>query len=146
LFVVSGRDVVGTFRAYRNDTPAVFDPLQESDITGGAVGVDIGYGNVVKVGVNGALNHSSTVIGRWDGGAVAPNGAANTKQSLLGILAKSFAADPTGYRERTYFKFIGEPSLASSAESASFLPVAPTLTGQYVGPTSVQAALTTSSE
>jgi hypothetical protein len=56
------------FRAYRNDTPVVFDPHQEWQITGGAIGVDMGYGNVVKVGVNGTLNHSSTEIGRWDGG------------------------------------------------------------------------------
>ena len=84
LFVVSGRDIVGTFRAYHNDTPAVFDPRQESDITGGAVGVDIGFGNVVKVGTNGVVNHSSTVIGRWDGGAVAQSGATNAVQTLLG--------------------------------------------------------------
>jgi len=28
LFVVSGRDIAGTFRAYRNDIPIVFDPKQ----------------------------------------------------------------------------------------------------------------------
>jgi hypothetical protein len=146
LFVVSGRDVVGTFRAYRNDTPAVFDPRQESDITGGAVGVDIGFGNVVKVGTNGVVNHSSTVIGRWDGGAIAQSGAANAVQTLLGTLAKSFVEDPTGYRERTYFKFIGEPSVAPALESIGWKPIAPKLTGQYVGPTSVPAALTTNIE
>ena len=57
------------FRAYRNDTPVVFDPHQEWQITGGAIGGPTwSYGNVVKVGVNGTLNHSSTEIGRWDGG------------------------------------------------------------------------------
>ncbi len=146
LFVVSGRDIVGTFRAYRNDTPAVFDPKQESDITGGAIGVDIGYGNLVKVGVNGALNHSSTVIGRWDGGAVAQPGATGSMQTLVDALTSSFAEDPTGYRERTYFKFIGEPSVAPAVESTGWKPIAPTLTGQYVGPNSVPAALTTNIE
>ena len=146
LFVVSGRDVVGTFRAYRNDTPVVFDPRQESDITGGAIGFDVGYGNLVKVGVNGELNHSSTVIGRWDGGALAPPGSGAGTQTLLGALASSFADDPTGSRERTYFKFIGEPSVAPAVESSGFSPVAPTLNGQYVGPRNLQDALTTNIE
>jgi hypothetical protein len=61
FFIVSGRDITGTFRAYRNDTATVFDPQQESDVTGGAIGVDVGFGDLVKVGVSGALNHSSTV-------------------------------------------------------------------------------------
>ena len=48
LYVVSGRDVVGTFRSYRNDVPVVFDPMERSDISCGAIGVDVGFGNVVK--------------------------------------------------------------------------------------------------
>src|SRR5262249_34542488 len=128
LFVVSGRDMMGTFRAYRNDTPVVFDPHQESQITGGAIGVDVGYGNVVKIGINGALSHSSTVIERWDGGAVPQPGTPNTVQSLVGALAKSFADDPAGDRERTYFKFIGEPSSAPASEPLRPQPIASRLT------------------
>ena len=43
------------------------DPHQETQITGGAIGVDVGYGNVVKVGVSAP----SPLIDRdraWDGG------------------------------------------------------------------------------
>ncbi len=140
LFVVSGRDLTGTFRAYRNDTVAVFDPKQESDITGGAVGVDVGFGELVKVGVTGSLNHSSTTIGRWDGGGVAPAGQPNNVDTLLGAVKRAFQPDPGGYLERAYFKFIGEPSVAPAPESADWQPVAPKLTGTFVGD-SVQAAL-----
>jgi hypothetical protein len=113
LFVASGRDLTGTFRAYRNDVPVVFDPHQESELTGGAVGVDIGSGDFIKVGVNAAINGNATLIGRWDGG----NGDA-----LINDARNSYAADPTGYRERTYFKFIGELSVSNAP--APTMPVA----------------------
>lgn len=97
FFVASGRDVTGTFRAYRNDVPAVFDPHHESSMTGGAVGMDIGSGNLIKGGVYGALNHSSTVIKGWDGG---------NENAVMKAPPNVFLADVA--RERTYFKFIGE--------------------------------------
>lgn len=123
LFIVSGRDMVGTFRAYRNDVPVVFDPQQKSEITGGAIGVDVGFGNVVKVGLAGALNHTTTVIQRWD-----DRGA----QDLLTKIQQAFPDDPTGNRERTYFKFIGEPSSTRpSIVPGSPAPVAASLQGAF---------------
>jgi hypothetical protein len=137
LFVVSGRDVVGTFRAYRNDVPVVFDPQQKSEMTGGAVGIDVGFGNVLKVGATGALNTSSTVIQRWQAGG---------GETLLRTIREAFADDPSGYRERTYFKFIGEPSFAQvSIVPGGAAPVAPTLEpgfdGAQMPPTIYQAGL-----
>jgi hypothetical protein len=140
FFIVSGRDITGTFRAYRNDTPTVFDPQQESDVTGGAIGVDVGFGDLVKVGVSGALNHSSTVIGRWNGGLLHPEQPNNTN-TLLGTLEKSFTNDPTRYLERTYFKFIGEPTFVPPPGSANGPPVAPTLTGKTISDGNITAAV-----
>jgi hypothetical protein len=126
LYVATGRDVVGTFRAYRNDAPVVFDPQQKSDMTGGAIGVDVGFGNVLKVGVTGALNTSSTVVQRWGGAG---------GDALLKSLQDAFVDDPSGIRERTYFKFIGEPSFAQASivkgDQAS--PIAPTLQENFDG-------------
>jgi hypothetical protein len=104
LFVVSGRDVTGTFRAYRNDAPVVFDPRQESVLVGGAVGIDIGGGDVVKVGVNAALNGTGSYIGRWHGG---------NADALLND-ARNTYADPSHTGERSYFKFIGEMTAANA--------------------------------
>jgi hypothetical protein len=115
LYVVSGRDLVGTFRAYRSDVPVVFDPVQRSDISGGAIGVDVGFGNVIKVGVAGALNRTSTVIKRWDDGGA---------EGLLATAQGAFSPDPSGYRERTYFKFIGEPSAGRPATVSGSTPLA----------------------
>jgi hypothetical protein len=137
LFIVSGRDITGTFRAYRNDNPAVFDPLQDSEITGGAFGVDVGFGDFVKVGLSGELNHSETVIGRWRGGGVSQPGQPNNVDTLLGALKKSFKDDPTGFLERTYFKFIGEPSFAQAPESSGVSPIAPKLTGKSISDSSI---------
>ena len=112
LFVATGRDVSGAFRAYRNDAPVVHDPREESSRTGGALGFDTGYGNLVKVGINGVVNHSDSVVKRWDGG----NGDA-----LMNLPANSYR-DPSNNRERTYFKFIGE--LTASANPAPVDPIA----------------------
>ena len=118
LFVVSGRDLVGTFRAYRNDVPVVFDPQEKSSLTGGAIGVDVGFGNFIKVGVTGALNHSSTTVERWNGGGLAT--------TFLASVKGSFTPDPSFYQEQTYFKFVGEPTF-SAAPVAGVGPVAPPL-------------------
>ena len=113
LFVVSGRDITGTFRAYRNDAPVVFDPKQESEITGGAIGIDAGYGNLAKFGINGVVNSSSTVIKRWDG---------SNDNALFKNPANTFSTATPGV-ERTYFKFIGEMTAAAQPAFADPISV-----------------------
>ena len=100
LFVASGPDLAGTFRAYRNDIPYLFDTKQTSELLGGAIGIDIGGGTIAKFGVSGTLNGTNTSIGGWDGG---DSGA--LMNAVKGV-AEPSVKDPRW--EQTYFKMIGE--------------------------------------
>jgi hypothetical protein len=65
----------------------------------------------------------------------------NNTNTLLGTLEKSFTNDPTRYLERTYFKFIGEPTFVPPSGSANGPPVAPTLTGKTISDGNITAAV-----
>ena len=99
VFALSGPGLAGTFRAYRNDVPWVYDPLQTTELLGGAVGFDVGGGLVAKFGVSGSLNGTKGRVGGWDGG----NGGALV-EALKGVAP---AARPAEW-ERYYWKLIGE--------------------------------------
>lgn len=97
LFTVTGDGVGGTFRAYRNDLPIVHDPITKSQILGFGVGIEIGAGNLVKVGGNGSVNVTDSKFGKWNNSLTAIN----------------TIDDPTNMTERVYFKFIDEHNLDS---------------------------------
>jgi hypothetical protein len=101
LYALSGPGLAGTFRAYRNDVPWVYDPLQTTELLGGAVGFDVGGGLVAKFGVSGSLNGTKGSVGGWDGGDDAA-----LLDALKGV-APAPAAAPAGW-ERHYFKIVGE--------------------------------------
>lgn len=102
LWALSGPRLAGTFRAYRNDVPWLYDPLQRTELMGGAVGFDVGGGLVAKFGVSLALNGTKGLVGGWDGG-----GGGTTLADALRAVAPAPGAAPAGW-ERTYFKLIGE--------------------------------------
>ena len=110
LYVASGPELAGTFRAYRNDVPMLFDAQQGSDLLGGVIGLDIGGGLIAKFGASGSLNGTKSLIGGWDGG----NSGA-LQSALKAVAPAPAAADPRW--ERTYFKMIGEPVRASPASA-----------------------------
>jgi hypothetical protein len=109
LFTVSAHGLAGTFRAYRNDIPVVFDKQHGSTLAGGAVGIELGGGLIAHFGDNGSINYTSSTTGRWDGGGK------NTDAKLLTTLQNAVTnKSPNGVYERYYFKFIGEPTASSA--------------------------------
>lgn len=119
LFTLSGPGVAGTFRAYRNDIPWLYDAKQTTELLGGSLGVDIGGGLIAKFGASGSINGTKGESGGWDGG--------NQAALLTGLrqAVPSVADAPVDF-ERTYFKLIGEttPQALGSVLPGQDVPVA----------------------
>lgn len=99
IFSLAGPNLAGSFRAYRNDVPWVYDPKQTTELLGGAVGFDVGGGLIAKFGGSFSINGTKGSNGGWDGG----DGGA-----LVAALKAASPANPSADFERTYFKLIGE--------------------------------------
>lgn len=71
LFTVTGQNISGSYRAFRTDIGHVFDPRSGSSGSGGAIGVEVGFGASIKWGVDAVVNNSSSWSGDWSNGNAA---------------------------------------------------------------------------
>ncbi len=65
-FSFSGEGTGGVFRTHRGDIGILHDPYVENKSLSGDVGFDVGFGAVVKVGVNAMATFVNSNSGPWD--------------------------------------------------------------------------------
>jgi len=75
VFSVNGQGIGGTYRPFRSDIGVVYDKSSGnlSGSQGSDLGLEIGLGNVVKVGVNVSVNTSVSQNGKWKNSNSADN-------------------------------------------------------------------------
>lgn len=102
IFSVSGDGMEGSFRAFRTDVPVVYDKEKTSgllDNIGGGGSAEVGFGNLVKIGLNANTSMSYTSSGKWD-----TNFKGTNYPEVAGV-------PETGIKEYFFFKFNGETNL-----------------------------------
>ncbi|MBL0913774.1 MAG: hypothetical protein IBJ09_15515 [Bacteroidia bacterium] len=65
MFSISAQGLGGTFRAYRNDVGYVYNNRKFSPSNSGALGVEIGLGNIVDAGIDISINSVTSSSGAW---------------------------------------------------------------------------------
>lgn len=103
-YSVSGQGVGGSYRPYRSDLGYVCDPNSSVTSGSGTVGLELGVGNIFKVGVDINANMVSTKSGNWKD--------ENFAQQRLQY--KSNPKDPL--YEKVYFKEANEKSVDSDPD------------------------------
>jgi hypothetical protein len=106
MFMVKGQGTGGAFRAYRNDISLLRDAEVNSNIFGGAIGLEAGAGYpTFNLGVNASLNYSRSYSGPW-----------KSKDMYQGVYDKTYLN--AGY----YFKSPGD-ICASVADELGMISV-----------------------
>ncbi len=104
IFSVSGQNMGGSYRAYRDEVGHVFDSRTSSGGVGGSAGIELGFGGVSgHVGVDITMNQVTTTSGDWQ--------AMNTAGDRL--LYKTAMANPLD--EHVYFRESSEPVVERDA-------------------------------
>jgi len=73
LYSVSAQGGGGSYRPFRNDVGHVFDASSWSTSTGNNIGVEIGAGNIGKLGINYVVNSAYSQSGDWSDSKAAEN-------------------------------------------------------------------------
>ena len=68
LFSVNDADAGGTFRPFRMDIGSLHDPILRNTSDNHNIGLDIEFGNLVQVGVDGGVGVSKNEIRKWESG------------------------------------------------------------------------------
>lgn len=102
IFSVSGQGIGGSYRLFRNDVGSLYDN-SNSNISGDISlgGPELGGGNLVRGGVNIAVNTSNSTGGRWRTG--------NSTYDKLQFRKKQASSDA----EPVYFRKSGEKNVMS---------------------------------
>jgi hypothetical protein len=108
LYLASGPNVGGTFRAFRNDVGILKDRKAESNNIGFGAGVEIGGGGIAHWGVDGSVTSTKTTVSGW------------TTDNNVPYAFGAWLSQKPEY-EPVYFKFIGEPSLRAPAQKPSLI-------------------------
>ncbi|MCK6648973.1 MAG: hypothetical protein L6Q66_04910, partial [Bacteroidia bacterium] len=64
-YMAYGQGYSGSYRAHRNDIGHLHDPKVKSKISGGSIGVDLGFGVPFHVGLAGSFNRTEINSGDW---------------------------------------------------------------------------------
>lgn len=65
VYSVTGQGTGGSFRPYRNDFGSVFDPVVSSKSKEFSLNAEFGGGNLVEVGADGTVSHTTSTSGPW---------------------------------------------------------------------------------
>lgn len=110
IFSVSGQGTGGMFRPHRNNTGIYYDNLNSNNTSNlAAVGVEIGFGNLVHVGVDWTPTVATEKTGPWTSGE---GNALRLNRQFQSVRFSGRAADPVF--EQTYFKAGGEKTPVDS--------------------------------
>ena len=104
LLSVSGQGIGGSYRPFRNDFGHVFDPHVSNTSWSGSLGVEIGLGELFKVGVDVALSNVTSESGQW-------NNSDGSNDAYPDLYFTQNSPDPT--YERSYYKEANEKSVDS---------------------------------
>lgn len=104
LLSVSGQGIGGSYRPFRNDFGHVFDPHVSNTSWSGSLGLEIGLGELFKVGVDVALNNVTSQSGQW-------NNSDGSNDAYTDLYFTQNSPDPT--YEKYYYKEANEKSVDS---------------------------------
>lgn len=99
VFSISGEGIGGSFRAYRSDVGYIYDNYMRTKDKSNSGSLDLGFGDLVHVGVDITITRSQTESGPW------------TSSNPMASKAKFTAADKTF--EPVYFRNPGEKTINS---------------------------------
>ncbi len=67
IFSLNAQGISGSYRGFRNEIGYVFDPAVKTTTTNGDIGVELGGGQLAKLGFDISLYRSVSKSGGWDG-------------------------------------------------------------------------------
>jgi hypothetical protein len=109
-YMATGQGYAGSYRAHRNDVGHLHDPYSESKISGGSIGVDLGFGYDFQLGIEASENHTIMTSGDW----FEDNGLVTGTVQAYNYLSDNNVSDPSF--ENLYYKMKGEMSSFNTDE------------------------------
>lgn len=109
-YMALGQGFLGSYRAHRSDVGHLHDPYVESEIHGGSIGAELGFGAPFHLGLAGALNSTTMNSGDW----TEDNDLLSGSDLNYSYVDGSYINDHD--YEKLYYKIKGEPTSFNTDE------------------------------